>query len=348
MVMAFTAVIFLAALYYTLSPLREGKTAWLDRENPADKHLSALETQKRIYLKALKDIEFEHATGKINDGDYTDLRGHYRREVSGILEEIEGLGDGNMGKPAEIDHVDDDPPPDDSGGIENSGGPDQIDDFDDDYDEGPEDEDEEEYFAPIKTGNREREIRLIWNRKGVILSLAGISLALVGFLFFSGSSKRAGNTNPPASAGYGNTPAAVTPPTETGLKQLIEYVQKNPWNVMALSTLGGYYMDHDKPMKALGLFERAEQNSPENISVLDQLGLLYRKIGDVDRAVEKLEKAHKIAPDNPEPTLHLGQIYLNEKNDSAKALILFREVLAKDPDGDMGKAAAVEIKKLGG
>ena len=69
MVMAFSAVIFLAALFYTLSPLRSGRAAWLERENPADERMSALEAEKKIYLKALKDIEFEHATGKINDGD---------------------------------------------------------------------------------------------------------------------------------------------------------------------------------------------------------------------------------------------------------------------------------------
>lgn len=345
MVMAFSAVIFLAALFYTLSPLRSGRAAWLERENPADERMSALEAEKKIYLKALKDIEFEHATGKINDGDYTELRDHYRREVSGILGKIENMEDGNSDEPADAHHMDDEPP-DDSGEIELPVDPEEANDFDDDYDEDR--TEEEPYSAVEETGNREREIRLFWERKGVVLSLAGVSLAIVGFLFFFNSSRRAGNINPQTSPGYDSKQTAGTPPTEIGLEQLIEYVRKNPWNVMALSTLGGYYLDNGQPMKALGLFERAEQNSPKNSSVLYQLGLVYKELGDVDRAVEKLEMARKIAPDNLESTLRLGQIYLNDKKDSAKALKLFREVLAKDPDGDLGKTAGVEIKKLGG
>jgi len=58
MVLAFSAIIFLGALYYTLSPLRTGKATWLERKNPADERLNALETNKRIFLKALKDIAF--------------------------------------------------------------------------------------------------------------------------------------------------------------------------------------------------------------------------------------------------------------------------------------------------
>ena len=347
MVLVFSAIIFLAALYYTLSPLKSAREAWLEGENPGNVRLEALEARKKIFLKALKDIEFEHASGKINESDYSDLRDHYRREVSGVLGEIEGAGDGIQGESAEAYHPDNDPPKD-PGIIEGPLDQDEPDELDEDYDEDDDDEDYEEFAAHVKTGQEKREIRLIMDRKGAFLALAGISLALVGILFFANSSKRTGNNNPQPAAGYGAAPAAVTPPTDTGLKQLIEYVRKNPWNVMALSTLGGYYLDHDQPMKALGLLKRAEQNNPENSSVLHQLGMLYREVGDVDLAVEKLEKAHELAPDDLEPTLHLGQIYLNEKNNSARALKLFREVQAKDPDGDLGKAARVEIKKLGG
>jgi hypothetical protein len=42
---------------------------------------SAEEEQKRAVLRALKDLEYERAVGKINDADYASLAEHYRNEA---------------------------------------------------------------------------------------------------------------------------------------------------------------------------------------------------------------------------------------------------------------------------
>src|SRR5215510_10897159 len=42
---------------------------------------SAEEEQKRAVLRALKDLEYERAVGKINDDDYSSLAQHYRNEA---------------------------------------------------------------------------------------------------------------------------------------------------------------------------------------------------------------------------------------------------------------------------
>jgi hypothetical protein len=54
---------------------------------------SAEEEQKRAVLRALKDLEYERAVGKINDADYATLAEHYRGEAKRLLRAVdENLG----------------------------------------------------------------------------------------------------------------------------------------------------------------------------------------------------------------------------------------------------------------
>lgn len=50
---------------------------------------SAEEEQKRAVLRALKDLEYERAVGKINDDDYANLAEHYRREAKRLLRAVD-------------------------------------------------------------------------------------------------------------------------------------------------------------------------------------------------------------------------------------------------------------------
>ncbi len=50
---------------------------------------SAEEEQKRAVLRALKDLEYERAVGKISDEDYTGLAEHYRAEAKRLLRAVD-------------------------------------------------------------------------------------------------------------------------------------------------------------------------------------------------------------------------------------------------------------------
>jgi hypothetical protein len=50
---------------------------------------SAEEEQKRAVLRALKDLEYERAVGKINDADYATLAEHYRNEAKRLLRAVD-------------------------------------------------------------------------------------------------------------------------------------------------------------------------------------------------------------------------------------------------------------------
>jgi hypothetical protein len=50
---------------------------------------SAEEEQKRAVLRALKDLEYERAVGKISDEDYAGLAEHYRNEAKRLLRAVD-------------------------------------------------------------------------------------------------------------------------------------------------------------------------------------------------------------------------------------------------------------------
>jgi hypothetical protein len=50
---------------------------------------SAEEEQKRAVLRALKDLEYERAVGKISEADYATLAEHYRTEAKRLLRAVD-------------------------------------------------------------------------------------------------------------------------------------------------------------------------------------------------------------------------------------------------------------------
>jgi rRNA maturation endonuclease Nob1 len=85
----FGTVAFFWASLRTLggdAPLAEGFDQMARRsieapDSPAER--------KRAALRGLKDLEFEHALGKIDDADYAELSAHYREEAKAILRELD-------------------------------------------------------------------------------------------------------------------------------------------------------------------------------------------------------------------------------------------------------------------
>jgi cytochrome c-type biogenesis protein CcmH len=89
-------VIGVPALVFALWPLlrrRGGRARLLPL--PLDAR-EQLEEDKRAALRALRELEFEHAAGHVSDADYADLRARYEAEAAQVLAELDRLG------PAEV------------------------------------------------------------------------------------------------------------------------------------------------------------------------------------------------------------------------------------------------------
>lgn len=56
-----------------------------------DSKLNKLTAVKDSYYKAIKDVDFENAEGKLSEKDYNELRGYYKEKVILTIKDIEKL-----------------------------------------------------------------------------------------------------------------------------------------------------------------------------------------------------------------------------------------------------------------
>ena len=71
-------VLTVGTVYYVIQPVLSGRAAPLVRRSDEP---SEIEARKRVALLALRDVEYDFATGKLDDGDYKQLRGELATEA---------------------------------------------------------------------------------------------------------------------------------------------------------------------------------------------------------------------------------------------------------------------------
>lgn len=104
------AVVVLVAWPFLREPVAENDTIVAQ----PDERLALIEARDRA-LAALKELEFDHRTGKIDDDDYRELIGPLRREAASALRAIDRQGryGAAMTEPIEpVEPVEPAPPPD--------------------------------------------------------------------------------------------------------------------------------------------------------------------------------------------------------------------------------------------
>ncbi len=77
------------SLAFIASPFISGKIEWAERS--ANKKLDKARSQKEIYYEAIKDVDFEHAEGKLTEKDYHELRDYYKEKAIQTVKEINEL-----------------------------------------------------------------------------------------------------------------------------------------------------------------------------------------------------------------------------------------------------------------
>lgn len=91
MSVAFFILITACVVAFSLSPLLRHEEQWLTGLDTGARR-RGLEADKQSYLRAMKDVEFEHASNKINDEDYAKLRRHYGAKAAKTIRALEKLG----------------------------------------------------------------------------------------------------------------------------------------------------------------------------------------------------------------------------------------------------------------
>ena len=85
------ALVGLAALN-ALRPLVTGETR--EPEMVGGQTRAALEREKNLLLRSIKELEFDHAMGKVTEGDYEDMVARLRSRAVRILQQLDNTSSG--------------------------------------------------------------------------------------------------------------------------------------------------------------------------------------------------------------------------------------------------------------
>ena len=83
------ALLAVAAVAFVARPLLRQESDTLVRPTPEEQRRLELAEERDRALAALKELEFDHRTGKIANADYEELVGPLRREAAEALQALE-------------------------------------------------------------------------------------------------------------------------------------------------------------------------------------------------------------------------------------------------------------------
>ncbi len=343
-------VISVGILYYVLTPLLGRKVSWVDPEDPDDERMRELELKKKINLKALKDIEFELASGKINDEDYLDLKEHYSRKVArimGLIENLAGEEDGSREEDGELEGTgsgetldrEPDEDPEDDADLELDE-EDPSEDWDEDEDEDEDDGDEDEILQG-RDGDDENEE---WDEdeddeyeyrsvKGPILAVLALALAVgMGVALFQ-MGKRSAAPVPVALAPVAQAPVAQAPVAQVPVAPLpATPAPATPAPVtQAPATPAASQPSPYSEQAGLEHLVKYVQENPWNVTSHIILGEYYLDAGNTNVALAHFVSAEEIKPGDGRVLSNLGKTYRKLGN-TDQAINKFKAAADVEPE----------------
>ena len=82
-----------AAFYRMLAPLALRDVSLLS-ERPSERALAALEREKALVLRSIKELEFDRAMGKVSPKDFDEMAGRLRARALMLMKQIDAGGSG--------------------------------------------------------------------------------------------------------------------------------------------------------------------------------------------------------------------------------------------------------------
>ena len=107
------AIVLLSVIIFGAAAV--GATAWrtfaplTGRDEPASPQLfggrtrAALEREKSLVLRSIKDLEFDHAMGKVSDKDFAEMSTRLRARAAGLIRQLDAGASYRQAIQAEID-----------------------------------------------------------------------------------------------------------------------------------------------------------------------------------------------------------------------------------------------------
>ena len=88
----FSAALVGLAVLSSLRPLTTGETR--EPEMVGSRTRAALEREKHLVLRSIKELEFDHAMGKVGEADYHDMVGRLRSRAVRLIEQLDNTSSG--------------------------------------------------------------------------------------------------------------------------------------------------------------------------------------------------------------------------------------------------------------
>lgn len=102
MVLFGALLLVMAVVLFVLMPILRGQFASLERE---DDELTETEARRRVTLLALRDVEYDYHTGKLDEGDYLALKKELSAEALAALQAAENEAAGSADRGAVADAI---------------------------------------------------------------------------------------------------------------------------------------------------------------------------------------------------------------------------------------------------
>lgn len=93
MLIALLVITGIALLLFTLWPALQAAEPLAVELDATQRRRTLLDQEKKSNLKAIKDIDFELATGKISAEDYDELKTLYSLKIAEVIEEEKRLNE---------------------------------------------------------------------------------------------------------------------------------------------------------------------------------------------------------------------------------------------------------------
>ena len=85
----FAAAVVGLAAWRTLLPLAGGDDTPIGPQILGGRTRAALEREKALVLRSIKDLEFDHAMGKVSDKDFAEMGARLRLRAAGLMQQLD-------------------------------------------------------------------------------------------------------------------------------------------------------------------------------------------------------------------------------------------------------------------
>lgn len=183
--------------------------------------------------------------------------------------------------------------------------------------------------APEKTSTITKETM-------IIIAVATFVIGFLSGIVFSVYKLGPASSTPQATSSQPmlQTPAGsgLDEETNAAILALEREVTVHADNVMAWTQLGHRYFDTNQPGKAIKAYNKALELDPNVPDVWTDLGIMYRRNGQPVDALKSFDKACEIDPAHQQARFNRGVVYLNDLNDPQKAIEVWKQLLASNPE----------------